>query len=130
MRRSHSHIHLFGVVVLTAAFLITSPGGAQEEGDTKQKASLDMIQTEMPSSDLSAEQQAEYDSWAPDQQFAYQSWPAETKAYYWSLSSERQALFWQLSDEDKIALTAMTGPEREAAWKTIENASAQDGGEA
>ncbi|MEM9500430.1 MAG: hypothetical protein AAF941_01165 [Pseudomonadota bacterium] len=79
-------------------------------------------QDEMPGEEvtLSAEQQAVFDGWPPDQQYAYGTWPSETKTYYWSLSSERQELFWRLSDDDKIAITAMTGSERETAWETIE----------
>ncbi len=79
-------------------------------------------QDEMPGEDvsLSAEQQAMYDGWAPDMQVAYDAWPNETKGYYWSLEPSRQDLFWRLADEDKLALTAMTGPEREKAWSGIE----------
>ncbi|QUL38463.1 hypothetical protein [Erythrobacter sp. JK5] len=69
---------------------------------------------------LTAEQQAEYDGWPPDMQSAYMTWPNETKGYYWSLTPERQGLFWRLSDDDKLALTAMTGPERDTAWQNIE----------
>ena len=82
-------------------------------------------QDEMPGEavELTAEQQAMFDNWPPDKQFAYSSWPSATKNYYWSLSSTRQKLFWRLSDEDKIAVTAMTGPERDAAWKSIEESA-------
>jgi len=76
---------------------------------------------------LSPEQQAVHDDWAPDMQVAYEAWPNETKGYFWSLSTNRQNLFWRLADEDKLALTAMTGPEREKAWSGIE---ATAGGEA
>ncbi|MEL6529239.1 MAG: hypothetical protein AAGK01_05075 [Pseudomonadota bacterium] len=81
-----------------------------------------MAQDEVPGEavTLSPEQQAAYDGWAPDMQVAYDSWPNETKGYYWSLSNSRQDLFWRLADEDKLALTAMTGPEREKAWSGIE----------
>lgn len=75
------------------------------------------------SAPLSDEQQAVYDGWAPDQKTAYESWPNETKSYFWSLSSKRQNLFWRLTDEDKLAMTAMTGPEREKAWAGIEAAA-------
>jgi len=86
-------------------------------------------QDELPGEDvsLSSEQQAIYDGWAPDMQVAYDAWPSETKGYFWSLSTSRQNLFWRLADEDKLALTAMTGPEREKAWSGIE---ATAGGEA
>ncbi len=72
---------------------------------------------------LTEEQQAAYDGWAPDQKVAYNSWPNETKNYYWSLSPDRQKLFWRLTDEDKLAITAMTGPERDKAWSGIEAAA-------
>lgn len=73
--------------------------------------------------ELTGEQQAMFDDWPPDKQLAYNSWPSATKSYYWSLSSPRQKLFWRLSDQDKIAVTAMTGPERDAAWKSIEESA-------
>jgi hypothetical protein len=76
------------------------------------------------------DQQAEIDSWPAEQKAAYDAWPEETQAYYWSLPPERQMLFWRLSDEDKIALTAMTGPERDAAWTQIESSVAAPSGEA
>ena len=75
--------------------------------------------------ELTPEQKAEFDTWPPDQQYAYETWPAETKAYYWSLAPERQMMFWRLSDEDKIALTAMTGPERDSAWQQIESSASE-----
>ncbi|MEM7666677.1 MAG: hypothetical protein AAF250_12540 [Pseudomonadota bacterium] len=85
-----------------------------------------VAQDEMPGEEvaLSAEQQAVFDGWPPDQQYAYGTWPSETKNYYWSLSPERQELFWRLSDDDKIAITAMTGTERDSAWETIEASTA------
>lgn len=69
---------------------------------------------------LSPEQKAAFDTWPPDRQMAYETWPSETKAYFWSLNEKRQNIFWRLTDDDKIALTAMTGPERDTAWERIE----------
>lgn len=68
---------------------------------------------------LTPQQQAEFDRWPPIMQTTYRSWPRETKAYYWSLEAEQQQIFWRLRQRDKIALTAMTGPERDAAWNQI-----------
>lgn len=100
----------FGVSVV--ALLLTAPTGLAAQ-DTMPDEAVEMT----------AEQRAMFDDWPPDKQFAYNSWPRATKDYYWSLSSERQKLFWRLSDEDKIAVTAMTGPERDAAWKSIEESA-------
>jgi len=107
-----SHLYLFGVALATFG-LVAAPIAASEQ---------DAPSSSAPNSPkLSSEQQAEFDSWPSEQQAQYQVWPAETQAYYWELSSPRQGLFWQLSDDDKIALTAMTGPERDAAWARIES---------
>ncbi|MDJ0643086.1 MAG: hypothetical protein QNJ15_09725 [Erythrobacter sp.] len=96
-------------------------------GATAPSALIAQDETPIEEVSLTEEQQAVYDGWAPDQQVAYNSWPSETKNYFWTLSDKRQALFWRLTDEDKLAITAMTGPEREKAWSGIEAAA---GGEA
>lgn len=101
-------VYLIGASL--AAGFAAAPVSAQDEAMAK-------------SAPLSEEQQAIYDGWAPDQKVAYESWPNETKTYFWTLSSKRQKLFWRLTDEDKLAMTAMTGPEREKAWAGIEAAA-------
>lgn len=107
-----SHIYLFAVAIATLGFVTASPGAATTQ-ETPDAA--------VPSApQLTPDQQAEFSSWPVEQQTAYELWPAETQAYYWTLASERQMLFWRLTDEDKIALTAMTGPEREGAWEQVE----------
>ncbi len=73
---------------------------------------------------LTPQQQAEVDRWPPIMQTTYRAWPRETKTYYWSLDGQQQQIFWRLRERDKIALTAMTGPEREAAWEQIADAIA------
>lgn len=130
MRRSH--IYLAAIAIATLCVVMAAPGAAQEEkspSPTGVSPIEGMASGTPPRSSLSAEQQAEYDDLAPDQKFTHDSWPAETRSYYWSLTPEKQDMFWRLSDEDKIALTAMTGPERTAAWKIIEGkAKAGDDG--
>ena len=108
-----SHIYLFAVAIATLGFVATSPGAAavQEVPDRAVQSA--------PA--LTPDQRTEFESWPTDQQTAYELWPAETQAYYWTLAPERQMLFWRLTDEDKIALTAMTGPEREGAWRQVES---------
>ena len=111
MRRSH--YWLFGVAVAALGYVAISPGAAHAQYDDAMSAgSVDPAMNE--------EQRAEHDSWPEEKQAAYAAWPRETQAYYWSLNPERQMLFWALADSDKIALTAMTGPEREDAWERIE----------
>ncbi|MCK0128092.1 hypothetical protein [Erythrobacter sp. F6033] len=120
-----SHIYLTGVALATFGVVLAAPAAAQDT-DT---APIDEVAPDSSApGDLTAEQRAEYDSWAPDQKFAYDAWPVETKSYYWTLSPAQQGLFWKLSDQDKIALTAMTGPERDSAWQMIEERSAEEGG--
>ncbi|QFT78183.1 hypothetical protein [Erythrobacter sp. THAF29] len=124
MRRSH--IYLAAVAVATLGVVIAAPGTAQE-GPPPAETPIDEVSPGTQAPALSPDQQAEYDGWPPDRKFAYDAWPAETQTYYWSLEPERQALFWRLADEDKIAITAMTGTEREAAWEIIEKNAAGSG---
>ena len=112
-----------GVVAAALGFLAATPAIADAplalEGPQDDGAG-DAGPATTPAPELSREQQAEVAGWPADRQTAYMSWPAETQSYYWELSKPRQKMFWMLSDEDKIALTAMTGPERDAAWSQIE----------
>ena len=112
-----------GVVAAALGFLAASPSIAEAplalEGPQEDGAG-DAGPATATAPQLSREQQAEVAGWPDKRQTAYMSWPAETQSYYWELTEARQTLFWMLSDEDKIALTAMTGPEREAAWSQIE----------
>ncbi len=112
-----AHYCLFGVAAATFGYLTLAPGAsAQEEAVPAPMPS----EPAPPDGGPSPEQLAEIDSWPSEKKAAYDTWPDETKGYYWTLSDERQNLFWALADSDKIALTAMTGPEREAAWEQVE----------
>ncbi len=108
-----SHLKILAVAGAAVCYVAAAPALAQDVQEA--------IPETVPSPQLTPDQQAEVLTWPADQQASYQLWPAETQGYYWSLAPERQALFWRLSDEDKIAITAMTGPERDAAWNQIEN---------
>lgn len=111
-----SHLYLFAVAIATFGVVAHAPVSAKSQ---------DAPSAAAPSSpELSGEQQAQFDSWPSAQQAQYELWPSETQSYYWELSPPRQTLFWQLADGDKIALTAMTGPERDSAWEQIEARSA------
>lgn len=112
-----SHYVLFAVAAATAGYLTAAPGHAAVQDE-------DSAMTVQAEPELSPEQKAEHDSWPEAEKAAYAAWPVETKTYYWSLPFERQRMFWRLTDEDKIAMTAMTGPEREAAWSEIEATAA------
>lgn len=115
-----SHYALIAVAIATISYVTAAPGQARAPQEAERLVPADP--------ELTPEQQADLDSWSPQQQLEYAAWPAETKRYYWSLVPNRQALFWALADTDKIALTAMTGPEREAKWERIEYlAGAQPG---
>ena len=122
----NSHLYLFGVAAVTLGFVAATPGAALAMQDEPAETAGPSTAT---ASDMTPDQKADFDSWPVEKQTEYELWPAETKAYYWSLSAERQMLFWRLSDEDKIALTAMTGPEREAVWLNIESSAAVSSGE-
>lgn len=112
-----SHALLFGVAAATLGFVVTSTGTAAPQDEQSATA----MPPEMPDPvDTTPDQQAEIDGWPAEKQTAYAAWPDETKGYYWTLSPKRQAIFWALTDSDKVALTAMTGPEREDAWERIE----------
>lgn len=124
MRRSH--IYLAAVALATLGVVIAAPGTAQVEPPPAETP-IDRIEPDAERPSLSPEQQAAYESWPPDRKFAFDAWPTETQSYFWSLAPERQELFWRLADEDKIAITAMTGTEREAAWDMIEKSAAGSG---
>lgn len=104
-----SNLYLFAIVLVTAGYVVAAPVTAGP-----------LVFTVQSGAELPPPQKSEYDSWPAEQQAEYELWPAETQGYYWELAPERKALFWRLSDEDKIAITAMTGTEREAAWTRIE----------
>ncbi len=109
-----SHIYLFAVAAVTVGLVATAPVAA----NTSSAITTIAVQA---SGELGPDQKAEFDIWSSEKQAEYELWPAETQSYYWSLTPDRQMVFWRLSDEDKIAITAMTGPEREAAWGRIES---------
>lgn len=118
-----SHFALFAVAFATLGYVAVAPALAAVQDDGVEA-------TIPPDPDLAPDQQAEFDSWPAEKRAAYEAWPAETKSYYWSLSPRRQMMFWALADSDKIALTAMTGPERDAAWDRIESQAGAPPGEA
>lgn len=107
------NVMLFGVAAITLGYLLTAPAAAVAPQDV-----VDEVMEEPPTDPVA--EQAQIETWSPEKQAAYEAWPTETKAYYWTLSPERQKMFWALADSDKVALTAMTGPEREEAWKQVE----------
>ncbi|MEE4537224.1 MAG: hypothetical protein V2J51_01865 [Erythrobacter sp.] len=109
-----THLYLAGIAIATLGVVIAAPVFAQDSDTAAAMAGM-----EEPM--LDPTQQAQYDSWPDNQRTAYAAWPSETKSYYWSLEPEKQALFWRLSDDDKVAMTAMTGSERDAAWSQIES---------
>ena len=124
-----SHIYLFGVAIVTLGFVASAPGAADGQDPQAEAETAEVEATEPPAQTEPAEPAAphegaeewvEFSSWPVERQAEYQLWPLETQTYYWTLSRERQAVFWQLSDEDKVALTAMTGPERDRAWERLE----------
>ena len=107
-----AHFYLIGVFIATLGVVAAVPSAASIQQERAAAVP--------PAPDLTDEQRTELQSWPVELQAEYELWPSETKAYYWSLTTERQKIFWSLSDQDKIALTAMTGPERAAAWDEIE----------
>lgn len=123
-----SHIYLAAVALATLGVVVAAPVLAEQQAPPASSAPIDRIDPAKPSAPgLSADRRAEYDGWSPDRKYAYDAWPAETQVYYWTLKPPQRSLFWQLSDEDRIAITAMTGTEREAAWKMIEKRASGSG---
>lgn len=126
-----SNYHKSGLVAAALGFLAASPALADAPltaGQPQEDGAGDAAPETANATQLSAGQQAEIGTWPADKQTAYMSWPAETQGYYWELSEPRQTMFWMLTDKDKIALTAMTGPEREGAWSQIEARAASSPG--
>ena len=119
-----SHYALLAVAVATLGYIAIAPSLAHAAMQEEPERLV------LADPELGPEQQAAFDSWTPQQQIEYAAWPAETKSYYWTLTPTRQALFWALADSEKIALTAMTGPERETKWERIEYLAGNGPGEA
>ena len=113
-----SHFILGAVAAVTFGVVASAPGSAQDVEEPAPPPAPDP---------MAPEAKAEYDGWPAEKQAEYDAWPPETQGYYWTLTPERQTMFWRLEDSDKIAITAMTGPERDAAWTQIENAFADPG---
>lgn len=77
--------------------------------------------------ELTPDQMAAYDGWPAEQKAVYDNWPTDTQAYFWTLTPDRQSLFFRLAENDRLALTAMSDPDRDAAWQMVEEkAAAQD----
>ena len=109
-----SHFILGAVAAVTFGVVASAPGSAQDVEEPAPPPAPDP---------MAPEAKAEYDGWPAEKQAEYDAWPPETQGYYWTLTPERQTMFWRLEDSDKIAITAMTGPERDKAWEGIESAA-------
>lgn len=68
---------------------------------------------------LTAEQQAQFDSWPADRQTAYNAWPADVQAYYWTLTPQQVQGWWALTDEQRVQVYRMTPEQRATAWASI-----------
>lgn len=68
---------------------------------------------------LTAEQQAQFDSWPADRQTAYNAWPADVQAYYWTLTPQQVQGWWALTDEQRVQVDRMTPEQRATAWASI-----------
>jgi len=69
---------------------------------------------------LTAAQQTDYDTWAPDQRTAYDAWPVDYRTYYWTLSPNQMHGWWRLTDVQRGQIMAMTPDQRVSAWTAIE----------
>lgn len=112
-----SHCLLFAIGATTIAYVATAPGNAEPP---MPEPSASQPADPVPEPPSEADRNAEMAGWSPEMRTAYEAWPEATKRYYWSLTQPRQRLFWALAESDRIALTAMTGTERDAAWTRIE----------
>ncbi len=74
--------------------------------------------------ELTPDQMAAYETWPDDKRAMYDAWPTDAQAYFWTLPEARQSLFWRLGDNDKLAIVAMSDPDRDAAWTMIEERAA------
>lgn len=57
---------------------------------------------------LSAEQQAQYESWSP-----------ELKSFYGTLDPKKQEAFWMLNAEQRMQLYGLTDGQKAQAWTSI-----------
>ncbi|MDC0886934.1 hypothetical protein OAS19_04005 [Altererythrobacter sp.] len=80
----------------------------------------------VPGAEMTPERLSAYLGWSEEQRTQYDAWPVDTQVYYWTLSPPRQEVFWRISDSDKLALTAMSEPDRAAAWDLVEQKMLSD----
>jgi hypothetical protein len=109
----HKFLNKCGFATIAMTLCLTPAMVAAQEADATETPP----EAGAPAAGLTAEQEAEM-----------QSWPTETQVYYQSLSPERQALFWALSDSDKVTLSNMPEPQRESTWAQIESRTAPSEG--
>lgn len=97
--------------------------------DYQAEAQSDPQSDPQPPVERNLDQQDAYDRWPAERKREYDAWPGDVQAYFWTLSSVRRPMFWQLPDNDKLALVAMSAPDREAAWQIIERRAEQSEGD-
>ena len=120
-----SHYLLFGVAAATLCLVVAGPVAASLQDEEVAEAAPPNAAPVEPGAN--SDKQATIAGWSAEKRTSYDAWPSETQDYYWTLTPKRQQLFWRLDDTDKIAITAMTGPERDAAWTQIEGAFGEQG---
>ena len=69
--------------------------------------------------EMTAEQQAEYDSWPEEQQVMFVAWEPVYQEYYWTLTPTQKEGYWVLNDEQRMQINQMTPAQRSAAWSAI-----------
>lgn len=69
---------------------------------------------------LTAAQQSDYDTWAPEQRSSYDAWPAAYQVYYWTLTPNQMHGWWRLTDVQRGQIVAMTPDQQVSAWTAVE----------
>lgn len=66
---------------------------------------------------LTAEQQAEFDSWTDAERQDYLTWPPDYQTYYWGLLADQKRGFWQMTPDQRGRIYNMTPEQQELAWQ-------------
>lgn len=105
---------VFIVATSAIALGLAAPAAADHHG-TAEGHSHAMAMT------MSADQQADYDSWDDTQRATFDAWPDDIKGYYFTLDDTSQDAWWLLSNEQRVNLYSLEPTQRDAAWIGIMN---------
>lgn len=106
---------LFAGTMSMALMLIPAAVHAQAAADSASTASSSMPTTFA----MSADHQAQYDSWPTDVRGKYDAWPTADQQYFWTLDAEQMNGWQVLSATQRTQIITMAPEQRASAWAQI-----------